>query len=433
MKRWTTPLLAITFMLVGVLSAQAQVAEQQGTRQEQQQSGEKQQPAEEQEPEKERDRPPLRIWWDDGLRFMTLRDNFRMDIAGGVQNDSAAYGNTEEAEEILGPITNGVEWRRARVSAHGYFAKYFEFKFQYDFAVNSPPNLKDAYLDFTLPYFPIQMRGGRFRAPISLEGTTSAINTTFMERGLISAFLPSRNTGTVFHGDAARADHRIRWSVGFVQPESAFHIGSFDKMGISARFAYAFHPRRADTLWHVGIDYFRRHVDETIEYLERSESHLAPEFVDTGEFSAESADTAVLEAAMVKGPLSLQGEYAYTYVSRPEGYYSPRFHGFYIFGSYFLTGETRPYDGSNATFGRIHPKDEFFGGSGGVGALEVAARYSNLDLNDRDIQGGELGDLTFAFNWYPTRLARVMLNVIRAKLEDIDPVWIAQVRMQWSY
>jgi len=449
MRRWTTALLVVTLTLVCVFSAWAQSKVPAATAQEQEKKAQKpeegqrlengqkqeeeQQPADDQEPEEESDRPPLRIWWDDGLQFMTLRDHFSMEIAGGAQNDSAAYGNTEEAEEVVGPITNGVEWRRARVSAHGYFAKYFEFKFQYDFAVNSPPNLKDAYLDFTLPYFPIQMRGGRFRAPISLEGTTGAMNTTFMERGLISAFLPSRNTGSVIHGDAGRASHRMRWAIGFIQPESDFNVASFDSMSISARFAYAFHPRREDTLWHVGIDYFRRYVDETIEYLERPESRLAPEFLDTGEFSADSADTAVLEGAIVRGPLSFQGEYAYTYVSRPEGYYSPRFNGFYIFGSYFLTGETRPYDGKNATFGRIHPTEEFFGGTGGVGALEVAVRYSHLDLSDRDIQGGELRDLTLGFNWYPTRLSRVMVNVIRAKLVDVDPVWIGQVRLQWSY
>ncbi len=432
MRLWSTAfsaLLAIVLLLTGAPSAQAQVEEQQAG-----QESEEQQPAEGQEPqEEEKDRPPLRIWWDDGLRFMTLRDHFRMDIAGGVQNDSAAFGSTEDAETVVGPITNGVEWRRARISARGHFAKWFEFKFQYDFAVNSPPNLKDAYLDFTLPYFPLQMRGGRFRAPISLEGTTGAMNTTFMSRGLISAFLPSRNSGTIIHGDAERMNHRWRWAVGFIQPESEWDIGSTDNMSVSARIAYAWHPWRADTLWHVGIDYFRRYVDETVEYLERPESHLAPQFVDTGEFSAESADTAVLEAAFVRGPLSFQGEYAYTYVTRPEGYYHPRFNGLYFFGSYFLTGETRPYDAANATFGRVDPANELFGGGGGVGALEIAARYSHLDLNDRDIEGGELRDLTFAFNWYPTRLSRVMLNVIRAKLVDVDPVWIAQVRLQWTY
>ena len=43
-------------------------------------------------------------------------------------------------------------------------------------------------------------------------------------------------------------------------------------------------------------------------------------------------------------------------------------------------------------------------------------------------------DLTAAFNWYATRNARVLSNVIwsNASLLD-DPVWIAQVRLQWAY
>ena len=103
--------------------------------------------------------------------------------------------------------------------------------------------------------------------------------------------------------------------------------------------------------------------------------------------------------------------------------------------SYFITGETRPYVGSRGAFGRVIPNQEFMGAEGGFGALEVAFRFSRLDLIDRGIDGGALNDLTAALNWYPTSNARVMLNLIRAKRVDtgLDPVWIAQVRLQWAY
>ena len=72
---------------------------------------------------------------------------------------------------------------------------------------------------------------------------------------------------------------------------------------------------------------------------------------------------------------------------------------------------------------------------GGFGALEVAFRFSRLDLMDRGIDGGALNDLTAAVNLYPTSNARVMFNLIRAKRVDtgLDPVWIAQIRLQWAY
>ena len=68
-------------------------------------------------------------------------------------------------------------------------------------------------------------------------------------------------------------------------------------------------------------------------------------------------------------------------------------------------------------------------GSRGLGAFEIAARFSYIDLNDKDITGGKLADVSFAFNWYPTVPTRVSFNVIRVDRESWDPVWIFQGRI----
>ena len=111
------------------------------------------------------------------------------------------------------PIENGVEWRRARVYADGTFGTHFHFRFRWDFTAANPPNLQDAYFGLReLPIPTLQIMVGRFRAPLGLEGYTAADSTTFMERSLTSAFLPSRNTGLLFSGDMPRK--KIRWAVG---------------------------------------------------------------------------------------------------------------------------------------------------------------------------------------------------------------------------
>ncbi len=109
------------------------------------------------------------------------------------------------------------------------------------------------------------------------------------------------------------------------------------------------------------------------------------------------------------------------------------FHTFYVSGSYALTGEMRQYRHDLGTIRRIRPRHEFRDGSGGLGAFEVAFRYSRIDLNDRDIAGGTLNDLTFAFNWYPTYPTRVSFNMIRSKRQSWNPVWIFQARLQIAY
>jgi phosphate-selective porin OprO/OprP len=119
-------------------------------------------------------------------------------------------------------------------------------------------------------------------------------------------------------------------------------------------------------------------------------------------------------------------------VKRPDGPKSV-FYAFYVFGSYALTGEMRQYQKHLGTIRRIRPKRELRDGSGGLGAFEIALRFSRIDLNDQDITGGVLNDLSFAFNWYPTRPTRASFNVIRAKRQAWEPVWIFQARFQLAY
>ena len=155
---------------------------------------------EQQEEEKEPSEPFVRIYWDEGLRIAGLRKNFTVKVGGLIQNDTAFFSKPGDKESELGQLENGLEWRRVRLYTEGVFARFFEYKLMYDFAANNPPRLKDAVLSYRFPFAPIRVQGGRFRTRLSLEGGTSAIDTTFMERGLLSAFVPSRNTGFLFSG-----------------------------------------------------------------------------------------------------------------------------------------------------------------------------------------------------------------------------------------
>ena len=118
-------------------------------------------------------------------------------------------------------------------------------------------------------------------------------------------------------------------------------------------------------------------------------------------------------------------------MKRPDGPKSV-FYACYVFGSSALTGEMRQYRKDLGTIRRIRPKRELRDGSG-LGAFEIALRFSRIDLNDQDITGGALNDLSFAFNWYPTHPTRASFNVIRAKRQAWEPVWIFQARFQLAY
>ncbi|MCY2964262.1 MAG: porin, partial [Planctomycetota bacterium] len=98
-----------------------------------------------------------------------------------------------------------------------------------------------------------------------------------------------------------------------------------------------------------------------------------------------------------------------------------QFPSLYTQVGYFLTGEHRPYLKKAGAIDRVKPfrNVKFFDNDGtGWGAWEIAARYSYIDLNSRDIDGGRLNDLTLGLNWYLNPNAKVQFNWIRAFLDN---------------
>jgi phosphate-selective porin OprO/OprP len=131
--------------------------------------------------------------------------------------------------------------------------------------------------------------------------------------------------------------------------------------------------------------------------------------VDTGPLNANSTSVIGSELAYIRGPFSAQTEWAMTYVNNVSVGTGPRtntrsFNGGYMLVSYFLTGETRAYNKDFGTFERYYvvPFTNFWAKNGtiGLGAWEVAVRYSYLNLNDGPIQGGILSGTTVGLNWY---------------------------------
>ena len=97
---------------------------------------------------------------------------------------------------------------------------------------------------------------------------------------------------------------------------------------------------------------------------------------------------------------------------------------YYVQAAYLLTGEVRPYNKTAGVLGRIKPLRPF-GDCGGWGAWEVAARYSDMNLNPtvpfqavppvgQTFGGGHLHDWTLGLNWYLNQHTKFQLNYIIA-------------------
>jgi len=118
---------------------------------------------------------------------------------------------------------------------------------------------------------------------------------------------------------------------------------------------------------------------DTLRYRGRPESNVTDNYVDTGALSGDHAWHTGLEALWAEGPFSVFGEYTHAWVSAP-GAGNPRFDGYYIAGSWVLTGEARPYDRTVGYARRVMPRGRW-------GAPELVARFSHVDLDDGVVRG----------------------------------------------
>lgn len=369
--------------------------------------------------------------WSNGFKLTSPDGALDFEFGGRLQNDWAFYEADDALEATVGPFEEGTEFRRARLFFQGELYDRVEFKAQYDFA-GGDAEIKDAYLG--LIHLPVVggLRVGHFNEPFSLEEQTSSKYITFMERALpVEAFSPARNTGFMLH----RGEERYTWAVGAFRDADGFG-DAVDRDGVNLTGRVTALPWYADggrRLLHLGVSVSEREpTEDAVRFRSRPESHLAPRVVDTGAFGADGLTLVDLEGALVHGPFSAQAEYVQAAVDTLPGAGSdPDFDSFYVYGSWFPTGEHRPYKTSAGAFDRLKPRRPW--GDGGAGAWEVAVRYSSLDLADAGLAGGQVDDVTLGLNWYPYANVRWMLNYVLTDRDGVGEADAVQMRLQVDF
>ncbi len=389
----------------------------------------------------------FRIFWRDGLKMETQDGSVKLDIGGRMMYDFTWMGGNEVEDRLGVDLEDGAHLRRGRLHAAGTLMKDLDFKIEWDWA-GGTAGLKDTYLRFkNLPVVG-NVTAGHFKEPFSLEELTSSRNTTFMERALPNVFAPGRNAGIMINNHLF--DQRMTWAAGIFLPANDFGTAQEDgEHAFTGRVTgLPWYEDNGRKLLHVGGAYSFRNSENGVRYRQRPEAHLSPRFVDTAigtgallpgapaTFDVESQNLLGAEAAVVYGPFHAQAEFMADAIDSQVGD-DPLYHGFYISGGYFLTGEHRPYSKSSGTFDRVKPLKNYRQ-DGGWGAWEVTGRYSYLDLNDGRFNGGRLQNVGLGLNWYLNPNVRVMWNYIHSVLDhpaasDHDDADILLMRLQFDF
>jgi phosphate-selective porin OprO/OprP len=331
------------------------------------------------------------------------------------------HADTRLAGEADRPAAGTFRFHRVRPFLHGRFFRRFEVVLNPDLAGGTLA-VHDAYVD-TILSPAVRIRTGKTKTPFGLERLHSASNLLFADRGLPTALVPNRDLGAlggvlsyqagvtngVPDGGSGTLDTNTDKDLSgrlSIRPTGRVPAGPLGGLGIAISGSRGRQEGGAAALpvfttpaddqpyfsysgaWADGI---RTRYSPQVFYYRKSFGGLA-EFVHTN--------------TPIRNEL-VRGEIAHD--------------AWQVAGSIVLTGETA----TDAASG-VRPRANADFGGGHLGALQIAARYHVLKVDDHAIALGfatagssrKAEAWTVGLNWYLTGNLRYTLNFERMVFDD---------------
>jgi phosphate-selective porin OprO and OprP len=342
---------------------------------------------------KAKEAPQIKIG-SEGFSFASADKNFAIGLKGILQVDSRTFFNDSG---IAG--NDSILLRRARPILEGTVYRDFDFLFVPDFA-GSSPQIFDAYVNYR--YNPaLQLRAGKFKSPIGLEQLVADRDTFFNERSLATALVPNRDLGFDLHGDPFEGvvsyDLGLFNGVGDGRNSSNFDFD--DNKAFEGRlFLQPFKTTSNRALQGIGVGVagsYENIQGPSVTGLPATTGGTLPGYATDGQqqfFAYNPGTNAVVtadgehwrlspQAYYYLGPFGFMAEYVISNqkvtrtVTAPFASANLDNRAWEITGSWVLTGEDASYKG-------VTPLRPFKPLQGDWGALQLVARYSELDVDD---------------------------------------------------
>lgn len=354
-------------------------------------------------------KPQTEITWD-GAPKLTGKDGWSFKPRGRLQVDTAGVDAPSgiTSSKSLGIAT---EFRRAYIGFDGTIPGGFGYRVEADLA-NSGVDLTDLYLTYKATP-EITLMVGQHKPFQSLEDMTSDLFTSFMERAAFnSAFGFERRIGL-----SATYSGKVLVVQGGVFTDNAAELNDTNN-SYSVDGRIVFMPKLGDGQLHIGGSAHFRELNDVSNvgrYRARPFVHTTDlRLVDTGNVLPVSGERSFgAELAYIHGRFHATAESQWFTAKRP-GLPDPTFNGGYAEVGYLLTDDVTAYKGG--VYDRIKPKKPF--GKGGMGALQINARYDWLDLRDAGIVGGKQQIAGVSLLWIPVDYVRFILNYGHLWIDD---------------
>ena len=386
-------------------------------------------------------------------------------IGGLVQLDNTAYAATAgpmqpiDQAGLAPPLSDAVNFRRARLRVDGRRGDQFDWAAEYDFVnqINANnqidplwpsqgpyPALTDLWLRMSDVPVLGALRVGNQKDPFGYEHLSSCRYLDFMERSFCQdAFVGPFNDGFV-PGISARngtTDGLLGWEAGgFVNTAAPFGFSDFagGSMTVGRVVWVPTYEDDGHRLLHIGLaGRTMQPRNGLVRFRSRGGLWNGPPgpenaiYADSGVLAGSWQNMLGTELVANAGPWSMQAEYFGSWLYdaattdigplSTAGLHPPPgtpvgtvfYPGGYVETTYFLTGESRTYSLVEHRFDRPQPRHMLALSAHrprGFGAWQAAARYNYLCLNDGQVNGGLLNGMTLGLNWLLTPNARLVFN-----------------------
>ncbi len=406
----------------------------------------------------------------DGRFSLSLRGRFHADWGTYFQDDTYAAGVPTSQRDLSG----GAFIRRAQFGVEGKAWNDFWYEMRFDFGGSGTEGNGLVNL-MRVAYSPDpdwRINAGIIQPIFTYADTVSSNDITFIERASIVTMAKD-----AFGGDDKRRGVELTY-----QHEHLFWPG--DNVVISTAFTGQ-QISQADTrdettfwlgraawrLWNDGLSNFQIGASASqlldiqgtpphiLTFSDRPEQRSDGTALITTNNVAGGTCTALaaannncamavdgafmygFEAGLNLENFYIGGEYFNFQTSRDAPRFNtgttaePEFSGWYVEGSWFITGESKPYAAKStsnnyAVWGTPRVIKPFSLSGDSWGAWELAVRYSNADLNFNEgvvgaavplggVRGGEQNIWTLGINWYLNNNIRMMFDVNDVDIDQI--------------
>ncbi len=384
----------------------------------------------------------------DGFSIKSADGKYVVRLRGLLQTDGRFFPS-----DSANPATNTFFLRRARPILEVTVGKYLEFRLMPDFGQGTTA-LFDAYSDIKVsPGFAVRV--GKFKEPVDLERLQSASDIVFAERSLASNLAPNRDVGLQLSGDIDSG--RVAWQAGVFNgvPDLGNSDGDVsDAKDFSGRVF--FQPFKRGSLKGLGVgvagtaglERGTTAAPQLAGYRTSGQQtwfrYLASTTTPAGNVFADGARQRLApQAYFYTGSLGLHGEYIQSWqrVSRDAVPSVKLEHSAWqVTGSYFLTGEKNSWRSAA-------PRKPFDPKAGTFGAVELAARYSELSIDDAAFPAfanpsgtpSRARAWAVGVNWYLAKGIKALVDYEHttftggAGTADRDPENFVATRVQYSF